>query len=179
MQIRLIWLLAAAFCLLAFGQSAFAGARNGACEMPKDLQAEVTRKYPGTSLVTLSDLDDTNKESFQKEHKDECPGLVKVDFYGDGKPTLALALIANSVQGAKVELIVARQVVDNWKMTMLASVDGAAAAIWSEGPGEYVDMCRNGKIRSTRPVIIFCRNYKWMVLYAWKGNRVVKFSLAS
>lgn len=179
MQIRLIWLLAVALCLLGFGQSALAEARNGACEMPKGLQATVTRKYPGTKLVTFSDLDDTNKGSYQEEHKDECPGLVKVDFFGDGKPTLALALIAKSVRGAKVELIVAHQVEDNWKVTLLASADGAAAAVWSEGPGEYVDMCRNGKIRSTRPVIIFCRNYEWMVLYAWKGNRVVKFSLAS
>jgi hypothetical protein len=179
MQIRLIWVLAMAFCLLGFSQPTLAEAQNGACQMPKDLQAEVTRTYPGTSLVTLSDLDDTNRESFQKEHKNECPGLVKVDFYGDGKPTLALAVISKSAQEGRVELIVAHQVGSNWTTTLLASADGPAAAVWSESPGEYQDMCRNHKIRSTRPVIIFCRNYEWMILYAWKGNRVIKFSLAS
>jgi hypothetical protein len=144
MQIRLIWVLAMAFCLLHFSRPALAEAQNGPCEKPKDLQAEVLRTYPGTSLVTLSDLNDTNRESFQEEHRNECPGLVKVDFYGDGK------------QG-----------------------EYSSAAVWSKGPGEYQDMCRNHRIRSTRPVIIFCRNFEWMILYAWKGNRVIKFSLAS
>jgi hypothetical protein len=51
------------------------------------------QKHSGAKLVRLSDLSD-DLGLFQKDHGNACPGLVNVDFYGDGKPTLALVLIA-------------------------------------------------------------------------------------
>jgi len=80
------------FCLFVLVQVAAAQSPNDACDLPKDLQSVVEGKYPGTKIVTLSDLNEDYKQFFQKDHAGSCPGLAKVDFYGDGKPTFALAM---------------------------------------------------------------------------------------
>ena len=107
-----------------------------------------------------------------------CPGLVKVNFYGDGKPTFALALTTKSVAKGKTELVLAHQVGAVWKTTTMETTDGPAPVVWSEKPGEYTDVDGEKKIRATRPVIIFCRYYAWAVLYAWTNNKVAKIWLA-
>jgi hypothetical protein len=138
----------------------------------------VESEFPGRTLVSFSDLGDDDKALFQKEHGDSCPGLVKVDFYGDGKPTLALALTSRSVAKGKTELVVARQVGGIWKTATLETTDGPVPVVWSEKPGEYTDVYGEKKIRATRPVVVFCRYYAWAVLYAWTNNRVAKIWLA-
>ncbi|HEX4543658.1 MAG TPA: hypothetical protein VH114_10855 [Candidatus Acidoferrum sp.] len=173
--VSLLALLASA---LVFVEVAAAGPPNGACDLPKDLQREVTNKYPGRTLVNLSDLNEDDRKLFRKEHADSCPGLVKVDFYGDGKPTLALALTTKSVAKGKTELVLARQVGAGWKTTTLDTTDGPVPVVWSEKPGEYKDVYGEKKIRASRPVIVFCGYYSWAVLYAWTGNRVAKIWLA-
>jgi len=37
-----------------------------ACDLPKDLQSVIEGKYPGTKIVTLSDLNEDDKQLFQK-----------------------------------------------------------------------------------------------------------------
>lgn len=96
-------------------QLAIARPSNGVCELPRDLQSVIESKYPGRTVVSLSDLGDDDRGFFQKAHGDTCPGLVKVDFYGDGEPTLALALTTKSLAKGKTELVVAHQVGAIWK----------------------------------------------------------------
>jgi len=151
-----------------------AGPSDDACGLPKDLQQEVTSKYPGRTVVSLSDLGDDDKGFFQKAHGDACPGLVKVDFYGDGKPTLALALTTKSVAKGRTELVVAHQVGAIWKTMTLETTPGDAPVVWSEKPGEYKDVYGKKSIRATGPVIIFCRYEAWAILYAWTNNRIAK-----
>ncbi|MGC1484949.1 MAG: hypothetical protein WA789_14220, partial [Candidatus Acidiferrum sp.] len=83
--------------LFGVAQVATARPSTSVCELPRDLQSVIESKYPGRTVVSLSDLGDDDKGFFQKAHGDTCPGLVEVDFYGDGKPTLALALTTKSV----------------------------------------------------------------------------------
>jgi hypothetical protein len=66
---------------------------NNAWVLPKDLRLEIASKYPGKKIVTLSGLEEDDRAFFQKYHGDDGTGLVNVDFYGDGNPTLALVLI--------------------------------------------------------------------------------------
>src|SRR6266849_1658047 len=72
------------FCLLVLVQGAAATPQNRQCDLPQGLQREIATKYPGRKLVTLSDLQEDDRAFFQKDHGNSCPGLVKVDFYGDG-----------------------------------------------------------------------------------------------
>src|SRR5207244_9704042 len=85
-----------ALWLLALVQGAAAQSSNDACDLPKDLQSIVEGKYPGTKIVTISDLNEDDKQLFEKEHAGACPGLENVDFYGGGKTMLELALTKGS-----------------------------------------------------------------------------------
>jgi hypothetical protein len=163
-------------CVLA--QTAVATSRDGACDLPQDLQREVASKYPGKKVVTLTDLPDDDKGFFQADHDNSCPGLVKVDFYGDGKPTLALVLIGKGEGKESAKLVVAHQVEATWKIAMLGTGGPNVPVVWSLPPGEYRDVYGNKTIRATRPVIVFFEYEAWGILYAWTGKAVNKIWIA-
>ncbi len=164
------------FYLFVFVHVAAAGPSSDACDLPKDLQSVVEGKYPRTKIVTLSDLNEDDKQLFQKEHTDSCPGLAKVDFYGDGKPTFALALTTKSQANPRTKLVLAHQLGANWEVAILDKADGPVPVVWSDKPGEYKGVYQH-KIRATRPVIVFCGYSSWAVLYAWTNNRMAKIWL--
>ena len=170
--------LATSLYLLALVPTAVATSTNAACDLPQNLQPEVARKYPGKRVVTLADLQDDDRGFFQADHDNSCPGLVKVDFYGDGKPTLALVLIGKDEAKENAILIVARQVEAIWNITMLATGGPNVPVVWSLPPGEYRDVYGNKTIRATRPVIVFFQYEAWGILYAWTNNRVAKIWIA-
>lgn len=167
-----------AFCLFVFVKVAVAAPPSDACSLPDSLQREISAKYPGSQLVTLSSLDADDKGFFQKDHGDACPGFAKVDFYGDGKPTLALVLIAKSDAKGKAKLVVAHQVGEQWKTVLLDTADGAPVpVVWSQPPGQYRDVYGKKEIRATKPVIVFTGYESWSILYAWTGSRATKIWL--
>ena len=142
------------------------------CSLPPSLRDEITKKYPGTRVVSLADLDEYDRKLFQKDHG-RCPGLVKVDFYGDGKPTWALVLISGENPKRKAELVVARQVGDTWETRSLETTDGTPV-VWREGPGKYDGMSEPNTMLAKNPVIVFCGLESWAICYAWTGKEVVK-----
>jgi len=165
-------------CLFVFlGLATPAAPPNKACDLPKDLQQEIASKFPGTQLVSLSDLGEYDKALFQKDHDDACPGLVKVDFYGDGNPTFALLLATKTETKAKTQLVRAHRAGPKWRVTVLDAADGPIPVVWSEKPGEYKGVYGK-KIHATRPVIIFCGYSSWAVLYAWTGKGVQKVQIS-
>jgi len=176
MRLKSFLTCAVTLYLLAASQVVVAAPPQDQCSFPPSLRDEITQKYPGTRIVSLSDLSEDDRELFQKEHADSCPGLVKVDFYGDGKPTLALALTTKSEAGPKTKLVLAHQVGTNWKVAILDKADGPVPVVWSDKPGEYKGVYQH-KIRATRPVIVFCGYSSWAVLYAWTNNRIAKLWL--
>ena len=149
MRLKSITVFAAVLHLFVFVRVATTGPQDDACRLPADLKREVARKYPGRTLVSLSDLGDDDRKFFQEGHGNSYPGLVKVDFYGDGKPTFALALTTQSAAKGKTELVVAHQVEATWKTITLETVDGDAPVVWNEKPGEYKDVY--GEKRVVRP----------------------------
>ena len=177
-RMRFLATSAVALCLFVRVQIALATSPDGACDLPQNLQRKVARKYPGKRVVTLADLQDDDRGFFQADHDNSCPGLVKVDFYGDGKPTLALVLIAKDEAKESAILIVAHQVGAIWNSTMLATGGPTVPVVWSLPPGEYRDVYGNKTIRATRPVIVFFRYEAWGILYAWTGKAVNKIWIA-
>ena len=160
--------------------SAFAAPQDGVCSLPEDLQSEVTKKYPGGKVVSASDLQDDDRKFFEADHENSCPGLVRVDFYGDGKPTVAFVLIPRRTSKEHTELIVARHDGERWKMIRLGTGGPSpnAPVVWSQPPGEYRDVYGNKTIRATRPVIVFCKYESWSILYAWTDKHVSKIWLS-
>ena len=165
-------------CLLLLAPVAAAAPQKDVCGLPKDLQTLIAGSYPGQSVVNASDLSDDDKKSFQRDHGDSCPGLVNVDFYGDGKPTFAIALTTKVGTGNTTMLVLAHRIGADWKLRMLSKPDGPDATpyVWSAKPGEYESVYQH-KVRATSPVIIFCGCPSWAILYAWTNNRIARLWL--
>ena len=176
--VRLKPIATVAGCLYLFASAhvAAAGPLSNACDLPRDLDSVVRAKYPGTNVVTPSDLNEDDKQLFQKGHADSCPGLVKLNFYGDGKPTFALALTTKSGAYPSTKLVLAHQVGADWNVVTLDKADGPVPVVWSENSGEYTGVYKD-KIRATGPVVIFCGYSSWAVLYAWVNNKVAQIQL--
>ncbi len=109
MRVKSIGIIVAGFCLFAFAPVTPAAPQT-TCDLPQDLHREIVTKYPGKRVVTLSDLQEDDRGFFQADHGNSCPGLVSVDFYGDGKPTLALVLTASGGTNQNAQLVGAHQV---------------------------------------------------------------------
>ena len=180
MRLKLILLCALGLYLFSANQVAVARQQQqNPCALPSDLRDEVAKKYPGTHPVTQADLDDYNRKLFRKDHGNRCPGFVKVDFYGDRKPTWALVLIPAESSNRKAELIVARQLAKGWEISSLDTVDASEVpVIWRQGPGKYDDISEPKTIRATNPVIVICGYEVWARLYAWTGKEVEKVQLS-
>jgi hypothetical protein len=154
---------------------AIAATSNEPCGLPEELQREITTKYPERKVVTLSDLNDDDKGFFRADHGDNCPGLVQVDFYGDGKPTLGLVLIGKNEAKEKASLLVAHQVGGHWKTKLLDTAAGPSVpVVWSQPPGVYKDVYGKKEIRATTPVIVLAGYEAWAIVYAWTGKAVAK-----
>src|SRR5260370_2426034 len=99
-----------AICGLALFNFAFAcvvsAATGEQCQPPSSLGEEISKRFPGTHLVTAADLHEYDRKLFQKEHGTRCPGLVKVNFFADGKPPLPLVLISAVNPNQKSQLSV-------------------------------------------------------------------------
>jgi hypothetical protein len=102
---------------------------------------------------------------------------VKVDFYGDGKPTWAFVLISGENPNRKAQLVVAHQVHDTWETHLLSTTDGTPV-VWRESPGKYDDLYEKKTVRATGPVIVFCGLASWEVVFVWNGKEVEKLQVS-
>ena len=161
--------------LIANIQVALAGPAKEECTLAAGLRDEISRKYPGTHLVSLTDLNEENKKFFQKDHGTQCPGLVSVDFYGDGKATFALVLLRVENSARRAELVLAQQLQNSWETKVVDTADAAPVpVVWREEAGKYNDVYGQNTIKATNPVVVLCGYGGWAILYAWRGNRVEK-----
>lgn len=157
-------------------------ASNGAvpadrCALPPGLDKEIAKQFPDRHIEHMTDLSDYDRKLFRKDHGERCPGLVKVNFYGDGRPTWAVVLTAGEHPKRKVTLLVARQAADGWELRTLEESDGAPV-VWREGPGKYEGLYEGQTIQATRPVVVLCEYGSTEVVYAWMGDRVDKVWLS-
>lgn len=164
--------------LLVLVPMMLAAPQNEACGLPHDLQEEISNKYRGAKLVTMSDLQEYHRRLFQKDHGKSCLGLVRVDFYGDKKPTLALVLTTGDGANQKAELVVAHKLGENWTTVLLDSAGSSVPVVWRQAPGTYKDVYGKKTIRATKPVIVFCGYESWAIVYAWTVKGVDKVWLA-
>jgi len=144
------------------------------CALPPDLQSELGTSYPGSTIVKLENLSEYDRQLFHKDHDGRCPGLVKIDFFGDGTPTWAIVLMRGGSAKPTVELVVAHKTHRTWKLTSIDKSEGPAAVVWKERAGSYRDIHGKKEIRATRPVIVFCQYEAWTILYSWTGAKVAK-----
>jgi hypothetical protein len=164
--------------LAALGAEMALAQPQSGCALPDSLSPLIASKFPNTRIVSLSDLNQDDKILFQKEHDSSCPGLTRVDFYGDGKPTFALVLL--QADGArKAKLVVAHQNQNQWQTSLIDTADASIVpVVWSEKPGTYNDVYGEKTLSTTRPVVVLCGYESWAILYAWTGKQVEKIWIA-
>src|SRR6266403_4552319 len=143
------------------------------CALPQGLDGTITANFTGAHVVHAADLADYDKKLFKKDHGSHCPGLVRVNFYGDEKPTWALVLVSGENQKSKSELIVARKLEGGWD---IHSISGGSTSgtpvVWREPPGKYEGVWGDKTIDARNPVIVYCGYESWVVVYAWNGKAI-------
>jgi hypothetical protein len=174
MRMKTALICAAYLYLSASSQVAVAAPPDDRCVFPPGLREEISKKYPSASLVRLGDLSEYDRKLFQTSHGTRCPGLIRVDFYGDGKPTWALVLVSGIGSKSKAELVVARQLGKDWETSLLDSADASEPVVWTQGPGQYRDVYGEKTIRAVHPVVVFVGYGGWAIVYAWTGKGVEK-----
>ncbi len=177
MRLKSIFVFAIGLYLFAANRPVFAALPEDRCDLPAGLHEELIKKYPDARPVSLADLDEHNRKLFQRGHGNRCPGLVRVNFYGDGKPTWAAVLISGENPKRKAELVVARQSGRGWEIRVLDTTDGTPV-IWREPPGKYEDLYGKKTIQAPNPVIMFVGLESWAVVFAWTGKEVDKAQIS-
>jgi hypothetical protein len=147
------------------------------CVLPIGLREEVTAKYPDAHVLTVADLSDYDKKLFRKDFGARCPGLIRVNFYGDGKPTWALVLILGEGLKQTGELVVARRSAGMWDMRSLEKSDGAPV-VWREGLGKYEGLNEAKPLHAKNSVVVLCWYGSSTILYAWMDDHVDKVWLS-
>ena len=175
MKLSLVSLLL--LCSFAYAHEVLATESTNECALPAGLREEISKKYSHPKVLVLDNLDEHDRTQFQKEHTGQCPGLVKLDFYGDGKPTWGLVLLTREQTKRQTQLVIARKVTDSWEVRLIETTDGTPV-VWSEGPGKYKDVYGQKTLRAAHPVIVFCGYESWAILYAWTGSAVDKVWLS-
>jgi len=89
------------------------------CDLPVDLRSVVFRKFPGTSVAHLTDLNEEDRKLYTGDHGAQCLGLASADFYGDGKPTWAMVLISREKLPRKAQLH--PRASDRWRLEIRGS----------------------------------------------------------
>jgi hypothetical protein len=176
MRLRSLGLGAALILLWVVEPNAAETISSSSCEPPVGLAASLSSRYPGAALVGLSDLDGYHRGLFVRDHGQRCPGLVSVDFRGNGKPTWALVLLEKEAAKRTARLLVATKVDEGWQVEQLqvAAEASPVPVVWREDPGKYVDFYGQKTLQAKHPAIVLCRYESWAILYAWTGKAVEK-----
>jgi hypothetical protein len=147
------------------------------CALAPGLSAKIAQEFTGTHVEKAADLSEYDRRLFRKDHGGKCPGLVKINFYGDAKPTWALVLIENTSSSKKTRLLLAQQAVDSWELRLVEETDGTPV-VWRQPPGKYEGMNESKSLHAKFPVIVFCGYGSWAILYAWTGKEIEKIWLS-
>jgi hypothetical protein len=145
------------------------------CNIPEIISQKVETAYLGYEVVKPKHLKKDDLKMFKKDHGNNCPGFIKVDFFGTGEPTYAL-LLRNKQKKINYKLIVItkNKIRDDWEIIELGEKIDDASVIWKEPPGEYEGVLDGKKIKAKYPVIILVGYESWAIVFSWTGHDVVK-----
>ena len=174
---RVFLFLTLFFLSFGFAPCGTAAPSSEPCDLPQGLRELVAKRFPDRKVEAISDLNEDDKVFYKKDHGAGCPGLVRVNFYGDQRPTLALVLVGGTNSKTNAVLVVARQLDRDWETRVLETADGFPV-VWKERPGKYEDVYKDKRLTAPNPVVVLCGYESWTILYAWDGKDVKKIWLS-
>jgi hypothetical protein len=128
--------------------------------IPTAIQKIIQQRYSGFHIRT------------KKDSMRGCPGIVKVNFYGDGRTVYAV-VIQQDHDNHRVEgkLLLASKQSQSWKVEVLDEGDGVGS-IW-HGPAEEFDDMYRGRTQVPKGDIIVYFGYEsWARAYGWTGEKI-------
>lgn len=163
------WLILVLAVLPSFGVPLSAGTiPRSHCSgtLPSALNQIVKQRYLDFNVLT------------KKDSRHGCPGIAKVDFYGDGRTVYAIVIRKPRGLGAVVEekLLLAEKEDKHWKVTTLAEND-SPGNVSQEPAGEYGDMYRTRSFRTKGDLIVYFGYESWAVGYGWTGEKIEEVQL--
>lgn len=153
----------------AFQEAESATSRSHCSEtLPSSLGKMITQRYPGFQVLT------------KKDSSHGCPGIAKIDFYGDDR--IVYATVIRRLQGAKRsgegKLLLAEKEDKNWKVTILDEGDHWGNVAY-EPAGLYGDMYRTKSFETKGDLIMYFRyDQTWAVGYGWTGEKIEEVLLS-
>lgn len=143
--------------------------------IPNSLE-KMVKEFGGWRIVSLEILDPYDRKLFVKDHKGKCPGIAKVDLYGDGRKVYAIVLTRGKDVDRKSKLILAEETGKNrWQITTLEDeVTGPTPVAVQGSAGEYEHVYREKKLTSQHEVVFFIGYESWAIVYAWNGKEIEK-----
>lgn len=135
--------------------------------LPSSLGSIINQSYPGFQVLT------------KKGSRHGCPGIVKIDLYGDGRTVYAAVIrrLRGAERSEDGKLLLAEKENKNWKVTILDEGD-YWGNVGHEPAGLYGDMYRTKSFETKGDLIVYFRyDRTWAVGYGWTGEKIEKVQL--
>jgi len=151
--------------------------------LPDSLRKAITVQYPDRKIVTLDMLTVIAEKIYLKDHKTGCPGVARVDFYGDRSEMYALVL-TKEVKDTYISSLILGQRQRNreWRFSVIEpDVQDAPPVVFTLPPGEFVGTTSQQEQRtlaSKHEAIVFVGYESWSIVYVWTGDKVEKLWLS-
>jgi hypothetical protein len=152
-------------------QGAQGNAKADSCALPTALRAALQERFGSSRVLTLSDLYEDERATFNRDHKGACPGTTAGRFFGVGeRPATAIVLLGVGPK-QDMRLVVARPALSSWTFVELERMDPGGTAVVSTGrPGDL--KAPSGAKARTRDndVLLLTAIETWQRAYVWNGR---------
>lgn len=155
--------------LLAIQVSADASPRRHCSEtIPTAVQKIIHERYPDFHVRT------------KKDSTHGCPGIVKVDFYGDGRAVYAVVIQKDRDEQEMQQdgkLLLASKEGKGWKVEILEG-EGNPGSLWHAAADEFVDMYKGRTAAAKGDIIVYFGYESWERAYGWTGEKIEMVQLS-
>ncbi len=173
---RGIWTLTFIGCL-ALGSVLIWSSSTEPCALTAGLGCEIGHRYPEYRVLDITMLRSDDRKLFTHDSPGQCPGVARLQFFGDRKKAVAV-LLWKQEKGEGYLVVGREQGGDRWEVMEVSKLGGSfPPVIWPEPPGEYADWNGTRKMKVKWPAIHLVQYEAWSKLFAWDGSKIVMLQM--
>lgn len=110
---------------------------------------------------------------YRKERPTGCPGVLRLDLYGDGRPVFAILIMREIQNGWQTKLLLAEQESHKkWKLQTIWEANDVDGVLLPVPPGEDSDIWRDVTIRGTGEGILYIKYEAYAIVFRWTGQSI-------
>lgn len=153
------------------------------CEKPPiPMESKLAGHFQAWRVVEIDDLLPEHRRLFNSKFGDACPGLVQLDFFGDGKTEFAFSLLSREAGSREGLLLLSREEEEgSWSVIEVDRGDWSPVpALWVEAGGsfEYRDIASEEGYLFAHDVLVLVGYESWGLVYGWKGEEIVSVQVS-